>query len=215
MIINPDVPNPYINKKTNRTKVNNIISNPIYPLFDSKLNNLIIREEIPKRKIVHNDEDEKEDDHIKELLKGHKNIIINKKNVKKKRKINKKRLEQLLLPIKIATYNTYNPTPEKIEKIIHSNNLIIPPPLHHNSLHPSTFNHNDYKKKMRKEKLRIKNDIETTNLITIVNSHVKSSNNSKSNKKSIKKKDKKNKKAKKPIKKNKKSSSSIKKKNKK
>ena len=78
----------YINNKTNRTKVNNIISNPIYPLFDSKLNNLIIREEIPKRKIVHNDEDEKEDDHIKELLKGHKIIIINKKNVKKKRKIN-------------------------------------------------------------------------------------------------------------------------------
>ena len=209
-IINPAGPSPLIPSKTPQTKLaripSNLIANPIIPLLGSSINNLMPKEEFHESlfPLV----DEKTDTDIKELLKGHRNILEETKIFKKKRKATKS-LKDFLSPLQIATYNTYNPTPDVLAKIVHQStengNKINPSPVHHNLRHPVGFNDNLYHQKMKNHQLSIMNAIQTAKLLSLVQSELQNINKNDEEKKIDKKgnKEKKENKNKKSVKKKK------------
>ena len=151
---------------------------------------------LPKkvRTVYHQEIDEKTDTDINDLLKGHKSIIEENNILKIKRKT-KKTLKDFLSPLQIATYNTYNPTPESL-KNLHDGKKINPSPVHHSSFHPKNFNLNQYNQKVRKQQINIANAIETAKLLRIVENELNSVKIAKKEKKKEKKKNIKKKKVK-------------------
>lgn len=159
-------------------------TNPIYPLMTSpEFTNLLPVQN--EKKEYHQIIDEKTDTDINELLKGHKSILEEKKTLKKKR-ITKKTLKNFLSPLQIATYNTYNPTPESL-KNLHDKKPINPAPVHHSN-HPKNFNLNQYNQKVRNQQISIANAIETAKLLRIVENELNSVKIAKKEKKKEKKK---------------------------
>jgi len=181
LLINPSVPNNLIPTKQRKVKIqaSNLKTNSIYPLINSgQMNNLMPKEDT-KRTVLSQVVDEKTDADIQELLKGHKNIIEENLNIKRERK-KKKTLKTFLSPLQIATYNTYNPTPDSLKKLHEGNgNVVHPKPLHHNTKHPTTFNNQQYTQQMQNQQLTIKNAIETAKLLKIVENELNSVNETK------------------------------------
>jgi hypothetical protein len=191
-ILNPSIPVvPFATTQPQNTKdmmMKNVDTNPIYTLMSSDFNKLLPK----KERTVYNQEiDEKTDTDINDLLKGHKSIIEENNILKIKRKT-KKTLKDFLSPLQIATYNTYNPTPESL-KNLHERKQINPKPVHHTTSHPKNFNLNQYNQQVRTQQINIANAIETAKLLRIVENELNSVKIANKEKKKEKKKKKKKK----------------------
>ena len=195
-IINPAIPSPInILKPTSKpiTQIkSNLIQNPIYPILNSQaFKNLVPLEKT--RKLVNTPViNEKKDADISELLKGHKNIIENETKLIKIARKKKKTLKSFLSPLQIAAYNTYNPTPDKIERLTHRMGNVTPNPLSQNI--PSSFKANQYNQQIKTQQMNVANAIETAKLLSIVQNELDTKKKLKKNKKLKKKNAKKQKK---------------------